>query len=81
MNGADRDAGRLSFVASVLAAIRREGLPGLYKGLGLQLAKSVLAAALLFATREQILALVAKSLAAGAVRRAARAARTMTALS
>ena len=55
--------------------IRNEGIAGLYKGLGVQLSRSALAAAIMFTTREQLDKLTAgtlrrlKDTAVGAARR------------
>ena len=59
--GLVRDTSRARRIFVRLMA--EEGLRGLYRGLLLQLAKSALGAALLFATRERIVAVVSKLLA------------------
>jgi len=67
--GGDRASGRGGLGGDVSRArrlffrlIAEEGLGGMYRGLFLQLAKSALGAALLFATRERIVAAVSKLL-------------------
>ena len=53
---------RLEFVEVLNDAIKAEGIGGLYKGLGVQLSRSAVAAAIMFMTREQLDALTAGTL-------------------
>ena len=53
---------RLEFVDVLNDAIKAEGIGGLYKGLGVQLSRSAVAAAIMFMTREQLDALTAGTL-------------------
>ena len=53
---------RLEFIDVLNDAIKAEGIGGLYKGLGVQLSRSAVAAAIMFMTREQLDALTAGTL-------------------
>lgn len=52
----------MAFVEMLRDAIKAEGVGGLYKGLGVQLSRSAVAAAIMFTTREQLDALTGATL-------------------
>ena len=58
----DKVKARMEFVDVLNDAIKAEGIGGLYKGLGVQLSRSAVAAAIMFMTREQLDALTAGTL-------------------
>ena len=64
----------MAFVEMLRDAINAEGIGGLYKGLGVQLSRSAVAAAIMFMTREQL-----DALTAGTLRRLKKAAITTVA--
>lgn len=61
-SGGGRRQQGMAFVEILREAIKAEGVGGLYKGLGVQLSRSAVAAAIMFMTREQLDALTAGTL-------------------